>query len=109
MTANLQVNFEPVRSIAFGSITGSFVAFGTPFAHPIRIMCITNTTDKDMFFSINGTDIQIVVVAGGFKLFDFSTNSFLNAKDFALPKGTQVYIQYSAAPGSGNVYLEAVY
>lgn len=109
MTANLQVNFEPVRSMASGSITGSFAAFGSPFAHPIRILHIINTCDTDMEFSIDGTDIQIVVVAGGFVLYDFSTNSFLNAKDFALPKGTQIYIQYTSAPTTGNVYIMAVY
>jgi hypothetical protein len=101
---------DPLRSVAFGSITGSYTAVGTPMANPSRIICFTNTTNEDVTFSMDGTTDQLIVPAGSFKLFDVSTNRRpVGQDDFCFVVGTQWYVKYLIAPTSGNVYIEIVY
>lgn len=101
---------DVIRTVAHGSITGSYAAVGAPLAFQARIICFTNTTDKDMFFSMDGSTDQLIVPAGSFKLFDVTTNHRpVNQDDFCFANGTQWYVKYSAAPTSGSVYIEVVY
>ncbi len=101
---------DTIRSTAFGSITGSFLAIGTPFGFQARIICFTNTTDKDVFLSMDGVNSQILVPAGSFKLFDVTTNHRpVNQDDFCFAIGTQWYVKYAAAPSLGAVYIEVIY
>ncbi len=41
---------DAIRTLAFGSITGSYTAIGGPFAYQSRIICFTNTTNADVLF-----------------------------------------------------------
>lgn len=101
---------DALRSTAFGSITGSYVAVGSAFAYQARIICFTNTTNEDMFFSMDGSTDQLIVPAGSFKLFDVTMNHRpVNMDDFCFAIGTQWYVKYSAAPNAGAVYIEVVY
>lgn len=110
MSFTTQAKVDAIRSVAYGSITGSYVALGSALAYPARIICFTNTTDKDMFLSTDGTTNQILVPAGSFKLFDITTNHRpINQDDFCFAIGTQFYIKYSAAPSNGSVYIEVIY
>lgn len=107
-TSKAQV--DTLRSAAFGSITGSYTAVGSPLAFPARIICFTNTTDKDVLVSMDGTTDQLIVPAGSFKLFDITTNHRpVNQDDFCFANGTQWYVKYVAAVGSGAFYIEIVY
>lgn len=101
---------DALRTVAYTSVTGSYTAVGSPFAYQARIICFTNTTDKDMLFSMNGSTDQLIVPTGSFKLFDITTNHKpVNQDDFVFAIGTQWYVKYAAAPGSGAIYLEVVY
>lgn len=105
-----QTKVDTLRTVAFGSITGSYTALGTPLSFPARIICFTNTTDKDVLLSMDGTTDQLIVPAGSFKLFDITTNHKpVNQDDFCFSIGTQWYVKYAAAPSSGAVYIEVVY
>jgi len=101
---------DTLRTLAFGSITGSFTAVGGPFDFQARIICFTNTTNEDVIFSMDGATDQLIVPAGSFKLFDITTNHKpVNQDDFVFAIGTQWYVKYSASPSSGAVYIEVVY
>jgi hypothetical protein len=101
---------DAIRSTPFGSITGSYLAIGTPFAFQARIICFTNTTNEDVFLSMDGVTDQVLVPAGSFKLFDITTNHKpVNQDDFVFAIGTQWYVKYAAAPNVGAVYIEVVY
>ena len=102
-TPSLNVRFDALRSTAFGSITSSYVALGTPFSHMVRLLKFVNTTNADVLFSFDGITDNDVVPAGGFALYDFDTNSIITSS------GTQVYIKSSGSPSSGTVYLTCVY
>lgn len=110
MSQNPQiVSIDTLRTLAFGSISASYAAVGTPFAQPVRLICITNNTAGDMLFSTDGVNDMLFVAKGGFKLFDLGTNRYNVAQTWALPAGTQFYVKQSTAPTSGSVYIEALW
>jgi hypothetical protein len=101
---------DVLRTVAFGSITGSYTAVGGPLQFQARIICFTNTTNSDVFFSMDGVTDQLIVAAGGFKLFDITMNHRpVNMDDFVFAIGTQWYVKYASAPTSGAVYIEVIY
>lgn len=105
-----QAKADTLRTTAFGSITGSYTAVGTPFAFQARIICFTNTTNQDVMFSMDGVHDQLIVPAGSFKLFDVTMNHRpVNMDDFCFAIGTQWYVKYVSSPSSGAIYIEVVY
>ena len=68
----------------------------------------TNTTDKDMIFSINGGVTDNFVVPSGQSLScDASANGVQNNE--YLPQGTQFAVKQVSAPSSGSVYVAGMY
>ena len=105
-----KAEIDALRTVAFGSITGSYTAVGAPQAYQARIICFTNTTNEDVLFSNDGSTNKLIVPAGSFKLFDITTNHRpVNQDDFSFPNGTQWYVKYASAPSSGAIYIEIVY
>ncbi len=107
-----KVYFDTLRSIAFGSISGTYAAVGTPLDVQARIICFTNTTQGDMILSTDSTNAsgQILIPAGSFKLYDLTANLVPGKDDsFVIAKATQFYVKQSTAPVSGSVYIEIVY
>jgi hypothetical protein len=59
---------------------------------------------------MDGVTDQLIVTAGGFKLFDITTNHRpVNQDDFCFSNGTQWYVKQTAGPSSGSVYIEVIY
>ena len=106
---SLQANIDVLRSVAFGSITGSFVAFGSPLGHQTRMLRFVNDTDAGVFISTNGTDNMLYIPAGSFILYDVCTNREQQASTFVFAVGTQFYIKYNTAPSKNSVYLECIF
>lgn len=103
-------NIEALRSLAYTGVSGSYAVVGTPAVYPTRIICFTNTTDADMIFSKDGATNQLIVAAGGFKLFDITANHRpVNQDDFCFSTGTQWYVKQNSAPTKGAVYIEMIY
>lgn len=109
MTNQVAVNFDVIRTIAHGSISGSYAAVGTPLGFPVRLICFTNNTDGDMFISVDGANNCLFIAAGSFKLFDIGTNRVHAAPIWSIASGTQFYIMQSSAPTKGNFYIECLY
>lgn len=106
--ASIVVRQDALRSLAFGSISASYAAVGTPFAHAMRIIRIMNATAGDMLISFDGTTDHLFLPAGTFVLYDYSSDALPNYS-FRMAKGTQVYCKQSTAPVSSAVYVEATY
>lgn len=107
-----KVYFDTLRSLAFGSISGTYAAVGSALTVNPRIMCITNKTQGDMIFSVDSTNSSgnLFVPAGTFKLFDLTANLVPGKDDnFVIAEGTQFYVKQVTAPVSGSVYLEFIY
>jgi hypothetical protein len=102
--------FDEIRSLAFGGISGSYAAVGTPLDFSARGVCLTNLTQGDMMFTDDNTKDKIIVPARSFKLWDIQAN--INPGDddkYQLPIGTQFYVKQVTAPVSGSVYVENIY
>lgn len=105
-----KIQADTLRSLAFGSISGSYAAVGTALTVRAKIICITNNTEGDMIFSTDGSTDHLYVPAGSFKLFDVSTNyRAVNQDECVFPIGTQFYVKQDTAPVSGSVYIEILY
>jgi len=105
---SIVVQPDILRSLAFGSIGASFLPIGTPFAHPMRIIKIINTANTDMIISYDNVNNNDYVPAGGFTLYDLTTNNNESAGWF-FKIGTQVSVKYASAPSSGSVFVVALY
>ncbi len=107
MASNI-VRFDPVRSVAFGSITASYTTLGPVFGHAMRVLHFINATDGDVMISFDGTTDNVPLLADSFSLYDLTSDEDTNEM-FRYQKGTQIYIKYLSAPTKGTVYLVAVY
>lgn len=108
MTNAQVVQIDKLRSLGFGSISGSYAAVGTSLTFPARLVCITNGTDGDMLFSIDGVNDYLFVAASSFKLFDLQTNRLNEQQQWVLPIGTQFYVKESSVPTKNSVYIEVL-
>lgn len=106
--ASIIVSADALRSLGFGSIGMSYLPIGIPFDHPMRIIKIVNVTDTNMIISFDGVTDNDYVPAGGFTLYDLTTNQTESAGWF-FRDGTQVYVKYATAPSLGSVFVVALY
>lgn len=105
------VAFDPLRSIAAGSVSASYATLGTAFDQRVRILKITNLSDGDVLISFDGDTDHDVVPAGSFVLYDMTTNSpaGVEVDQLVLAIGTQIYVKEGpTAPANGFVYATAV-
>lgn len=111
LVSSIRVRYEPLRSTAFGDITSTYVAIGLPFANPVRILKVTNNTDKNLLISLNGVDDHDIVVANGFFLYDYSSNKASTAGLLEQPQGDRIYVKAEtiSLPTLGAVYVTVVY
>lgn len=108
--SNVQtVTIDPIRTVAFGAISGTYAAAGTPLTQPVRLICFTNNTNGDVFVSTDGVTDMLFIAAGSFKLFDICTNRFNLQQYWVFPIHTQFYVKQSTAPTSGAFYIECLW
>ncbi len=106
---NAQVaTIDTLRTLGFAGISGSYAPVGTPLVFPTRLICFTNNTNGDVFFSIDGVNDQLFIAAGSFKLFDLNTNRLNQQQLWVFATHTQFYVKQSTAPTSGAVYIECL-
>lgn len=110
LVSSVRVRYEPLRSLAFGGISGAYAGVGLPFENPVRILKVSNFTDSNILVSLNGIDDHDVVSANGFFLYDYSSNKSATAGLLEQPQGDRIYIKSEGAvPTEGNVYVTVVY
>jgi hypothetical protein len=100
--------FDSVRELAFGSISASYAALGTALTDHARIVVFVNSSNAEVYISVDGTNNNLRLAANSFRLFDFSTNRIQDDGLF-VSMGTQFYVkQVSGAPSSGGVWIEVI-
>lgn len=105
-----RVKFETLRSLAFGSISGTYTAVGTPLLNAARLIIVTNQSNADMLVSFDGVNNHMFVISSSALVLDFASNKVGPVDQLELPSHTQVYVkQASGAASSGSVYLAVVY
>ena len=109
MAFGTKVSFEAVREVAAASIGASYAAVGTALIDHARLIGINNSTDVDVYISLDGTTDHIRVAAGGFKLYDFTSNQ-VTADGFFVNVGTIFYAKrVSGAASTGTLWIEVIY
>lgn len=98
---------EPIREVAFGSITASYATFGTPLVMYGRLLFFTNSTNADVYLSLDGVTNHFRLYAGSYKTLDIATNKVTDC-EWYIGEGTQFYIKYVSAPTSGQVSIEVL-
>lgn len=108
-SANLSVRLYPetIRSLAFGSISGTYTGIGTAFANPSRLLYIVNNTDVLLTFSFDGINDHFVIFNGGFLLLDVTTNRSEAGGALNISQGTRIYVKGS--PTMNSVYVSTFY
>jgi len=96
--------WEPIRSLAFGSISGTYTAIGTATNNPAVMVAITNNTDALLTFSFDTTNDIIVIPSTTARIWDIGSNTI---DDFAVPAKTTFYVKGS--PTVGSIYVEITY
>jgi hypothetical protein len=106
----IRVRFEPLRALAFGSISGTYAAIGTALANASHLIKVDNLTDVTVTISFDGVNDHFVMPTQSGTIFDFSSDMVLPVGKLFLSQGTIVYVkQTSGAPSSGNVYVSSMY
>lgn len=107
-----RAHFEPLRTLGFAGISGSYASVGTPLAHQVRAFCITNNTQGDLIFTTDSTVSagEMFVAKGSYKLYDVQANMNTQFDDkYVLAIGTQFSVKQVTAPTAGDVYIECLY
>ncbi len=105
----IRVRFQPLRTLAFGSLSGTYAGIGTSMDHPIREMILKNMTDSELYMSLDGITDQHHLSPGQVDHFDFTSNKSIG-QGFFLSQGDRVYVRLAgSAPTTGTVYLTTMY
>lgn len=108
MSFSQVVHADALRSLSSGSISGTYATVGTAFQRPMRIVKIVNNTNGDLTISYDGgTTDNDFIPAGGFTLYDATTNRVSNQVTFIFVRGTQISVK--GTPSTGSVYVIAFY
>lgn len=110
MVFSTAAQFDVLREVAFGSITGSYTLIGTVFSVNPRILSFHNTTDVDLYISTDSINNMLRIAAGSFKIYDLETNRS-STGDNLFPINTGIWVKETSAgaPSKGNFWVEAIY
>lgn len=99
------VKIEAIRELAAASLTTSFQALGGVFTRDAFRVWLTNNTNGDVYWSIDGTTNNMKMPAFSGRAYDEKTN------DMYRKSGTQYSVKWDVAPGAptGWVGLEVEY
>jgi hypothetical protein len=109
MSKEIRFQPEPVRTVAFGGISGVYAGVGAEMTRPIRMMIMQNLTDVLVMFSFDGINDFIPLPTNGYAALDITTNKTVDA-GFFLAEGQRLYVKDMGLPATlGAVYLSTVY
>lgn len=101
---------EPLRSLAFGSISSVYMGIGTALAHPSRIFWLQNLTDASLSISMDGITDHMYLVSGAVFILDNTSNKSTNGGALSFAQGTRFYVKDDGvAPTSGQVTITTFY
>lgn len=114
MSAPSQVSIrifpEILRSLAYTSISGTYMGIGTPLIWPSRIIMFQNSTDQDVFISWDGINDNQYLPSKSFTLLDVSTNK-ITSQGWFVGGSQRFYARQTGgtSPTSGSVYVTSFY
>jgi hypothetical protein len=108
MTYGRRCSFEAVREAAFGAIGAAYATIGGVTTDYTRIISIFNSTDADVYISLDGVTNHLRVASGTGQVLDLTANKVRDDGLF-IKLGTQFYQKRAGgAPSVGNVWIQTV-
>lgn len=116
MGLSILVQYDQLRSVVAGAGTldgtwreiiqlGGAAGSGV-FTHNMRLVKIQNITNMDVYISFNlGVNTHDIIPAGGFTLYDLTTNRSNNGGDFIIGKGIFVFAKTVGGAAATGSYL----
>jgi hypothetical protein len=105
-----RIRYEVLRTLAFGSITTSYVAIGTPFLNPVRMLKVTNLTNQPLYISTDGINNHDVVSANAAYVYDYGSNKSDAGGLLEESQSDQLYVKsVNTLPTSGSIYVTVIY
>jgi hypothetical protein len=102
-----RIRYEPLRSLAFGSISGTYAAVGTPFDNAVRLLMIDNLTDANLTISFDGINDHLIIASSSGRVIDYATNRVGPVDQLEQAEGTILYVK--GDPSVGSIYVAVVY
>ena len=111
LSTSIRCKHEPLRSLAFGGISGAYAQISTPYTHPARIYYLQNLTDVTLMFSWDGVTDGFPLVSEAFLLIDVTSNRTDFGGAFAVAQGDATWVKAlgDSSPTIGSVYLSIFY
>lgn len=107
---SVRIFYEPLRSLAFGSVSGTYAAVGTPFAYAIREIKVTNLTNANLLISFDGVTNHDVVAATSAYIYDYCSNRADLGGALSQSAGQTLFVKSETSnPSSGNLYVTVIY
>lgn len=110
MSANsVSMGFEPLREIAFGSISGTYTQIGPNLSPAVRVITFTNMTNVPLNFSINGTDDHFALSPSTSFVLDIAANKTQD-RGFFMSANKAIWVKdRGVAAGVGSVVVTTVF
>lgn len=109
MAFGTRVEFEAVRELDFGDLSGTYVALGTPLMNHTRLIAFNNSSNQEIYISFDGSTNHLRLALNSFKLIDISSNKVKDDGLF-ISSGIQVYVKYvGTSATSGSIWMEIMH
>ena len=104
-----RMQFEPMKELAFGSITGSYVAVGVSTDPAVRQYIVSNLTDAILGFSFDGVTDHFVMLPKSQFVSDITSNSSTSVT-LLMAIGVSLYVKHrGSAPTTESVTFSTIY
>lgn len=108
--SSVRVRYEPLRSLGFAGISGTYAPVGLKFDNPVRILKVSNLTNANLKVSFDAVTDMDIAAANGYYLYDFGTNKSDAGGQFEQPAGNVFYVKSETGnPTSGTFYVTVIY
>ena len=107
-TLSVRMLCEPLRSLIYTSLSGTYMGIGTPLVYPSRLLFIQNLTNALVAFSFDGITDHFVLPADSNFVFDITTNQEQESGIY-FSAGTRIYVKEIGSPSTGTVYISSFY
>lgn len=107
---SLQLMAEPLRSLDYTAISGTYSGIGTSISHAARILFVQNLTDVILLFSFDGVDDNFRLPPNGYILLDVASNK-TEKQGWYIAQGQRFYVKQdtAGAPSYGTIDVTVFY
>lgn len=109
MAYGTRVRFEELREAGFAAIGAGYTAVGAATSDHTRLVAFYNSTDADVYISLNGATPHLRIASGSGQVLDLTTNKVRDDGLF-VDQGTVFYQKRVAgAPTTGTLWIQVMY